>query len=238
MRTTHFFTAVLFVSSCADLGVEPDTAVAGRLTVGPGVVFIERGHVQQGVFKRAGLIDEDGRFAVELPAPGIYGVHTYVADYIYLPLEVEVGEGVITSIAQPAIAWQVFRNAGAWSVDGRQPSDISQLKPPPDTDQSDDPVIANPKVEFSPPDVIQLSLDVYDPDGNLSRQVLAYFPPTGDGIQLNAPAPPVNENYPNGTYTATFFVPEGADPMSPWVFVAADHFCSVSEILARRPEGQ
>ncbi|MEK6606568.1 MAG: hypothetical protein AABZ30_02805 [Myxococcota bacterium] len=228
--------AVLLVASCADFGGEPDTAVAGRLTVGPGVVFLERGSVQQGVFERAGRIREDGRFVVELPAPGTWGVHTYVADYIYLPLEIEVGSGFVTPVEQPAIAWQVFRAGRTWSVDGRQPADISLLEPPPDADPSDDPVISNPRIEFTPPDVIRLSLDVTDPDGNLSRQVLAYFTGMGDGIAMNAPASPINDNYPDGTYTATYLVPEGVDPTAPWVFVAADHFCSVSEILEAEAE--
>lgn len=241
------FVSVLSLCACADLGEAPATGLCGRLTVGPGIAFFEEGQVWQGTFRRCARIDEDGRFCVELPSAGTWGVHLYVGDalnygqYVYLPLEIEVGAGEITPIEQPAIAWQVFRSRGTWNVDGRQPADLSLLQPPPDPGPEDNPAIADPRVEVvgevAGKVTLRAAMDVYDPDGDLSIQTLACDTATWDGLHLNPPSAPQGDNYPDGEYDVVYYAPEGADECAPWVFVAADHLCNVSAILEASPSG-
>lgn len=216
---------------CVDFGGPTKTLVSGRLTVGPGVIFLERGHVQQGIFERAGTIGADGRFSVELPAGGTWGVHLYVAGYFYLPLELDVRAGLNNPVEQPNIDWSTIRMGPAWGASGEQPPDPGELAPIPDTDPTDNPVIMNPAVHRVAPDTYQASVDAIDPNGTLSRQVLVFSGATGAGVALNPPAAPVDENYPNGTYQATIYLPAGADPAAPWYFVAANHGCSSSSIF-------
>lgn len=229
MRTSPFLAALL-LAGCFDLGGEPKTGVFGQLTVGPGAVFLEKGIVQQGEFQRFGVIGEDGRFRVSLPSAGTWGVHLYVEGYFYLPLEIEVREDFFTRIEQPAIDWSIVRNGPSWGSSGEQPMDPRILAAIPDDDPSDNPVLANPTVTGGD-GRWDADVDIFDPNGDLSRQTLVGNEESGEGVMLNNETnlPVVNDNYPNGHYGVTQFLE--VSPQSTWYFVAADHLCSNSPIV-------
>ncbi|MBI2893434.1 MAG: hypothetical protein HYY06_07765 [Deltaproteobacteria bacterium] len=225
--------ATALLAGCVDCGGAPQTGVFGQLTAGPGAIFLEEGPVQQGEFKRFGVIGEDGRFRVSLPSAGTWGVHLYVEGYFYLPLQLEVREDFFTRIEQPAIDWSIVRNGPSWGSSGEQPVDPRILAAIPDDDPSDNPVLTNPTVQMIAAGRFEASVEVLDPNGDLSRQVLLGQEETGDGVQFNTPQglPVIEDNYPNGTYTVTRMPEEVADPHGAWYFVAADHLCSNSPIL-------
>lgn len=220
----------LVAAGCVDLGGPPRTAVSGRVTIGPGIVFLEKGHVQQGVFQRFGLIDRHGRFEVDVPSGGPWGVHLYFDDYFYLPLEVEVREDFVTPIQQPDIDWGTVRDGPTWGASGMQPDDANVLAPIPDDDLGDNPTLEAARVERLSAGTFRATVDITDPDVNLSKQELLGNVETGVGIQLNAPAPPQDDNFPNGTYSATLYLEDEAGTEGAWWFVAADHGCSNSPI--------
>jgi hypothetical protein len=224
----------LTAAACVDLGGAPRTAISGRVTIGPGLVFLEKGHVQQGVFQRFGLIDEHGRFEVDVPSGGPWGVHLYFDDYFYLPLEVDVREDFVTPIQQPDIDWGIVRNGPTWGASGMQPDDANVLAPIPDDDLGDNPTLDGARVERVSEGRFQATVDIQDPNQNLSKQALLGNVETGEGIQLNPPAPPQDDNFPNGIYSATLFPPDDAGTEGAWWFVAADHGCSNSPILEAR----
>lgn len=220
---------------CSDLGGHPRTGIVGQMTTGPGVVFCERGHVQMGTFEKAGMVDADGHFEVDLAGAGPWGVHIYLDGFFYLPLEVEVRDGFLTPVEQLHIRWDIVRMGDVWTGSGAQPDDPRRLAPIPDPEPSDNPTIANPRVAVAS-GVISVSMDVADPNRKLSRQVLAYDTATGEGKQLNPPSSPVDDNFPDGTYTGTFYLPAGADPDAEWIVVAANHGCSNSPVIHVRPQ--
>jgi len=227
---------VLAAAGCVDLGGKPRTAVSGRVTIGGGIVFLEKGHVQQGEFQRFGLIDDDGHFEVEVPSGGPWGVHLYFNDYFYLPLEVEVREDFVTPIQQPDIDWGTVRNGTTWGSSGMQPDDVNVLAPILDDNMDDNPTLVRPRVERVSDGTFRAIAEIADPDRNLSKQELVGNVETGVGIQLNAPAPPVDDNFPDGTYEATLYLPDEAGAEGAWWFVAADHGCSNSPIQEVRAE--
>lgn len=227
--------AALSLAGCFDLGGEPRTGVFGQLTVGPGAIFLEKGPVQQGEFQRFGVIDEDGRFRVALPSAGTWGVHLYVEGYFYLPLELEVREDFFTRIEQPAIDWSIVRNGPSWGSSGEQPPDPRMLAAIPDDDPSDNPVLASPTIHRNDQDLErwEATIDVFDPNGDLSRQVLLGNEETGLGVKFNSPVglPVIEDNFPNGTYRITTRTPWVISPHAAWYLVAADHLCSNSPIV-------
>jgi hypothetical protein len=227
------FTLVL---GCFDLGDPPVTVVAGRLNVAEGVVFVEQGPVHEGVFERATLIGDDGRFSVPVPTDGTHGFHAYAEGYIYLPIEIEVGRGLPTLVTQPMVQWEYLCDVSGRCDWVEQSGDATLLTLAVDEDPSDNPVISNPRAVRRGAGTFEVSLDVFDPDGDLSNQILAHHIGSGVGVELNPPGPIVDGNRPNGTYTRLVFLPEDAPDDGPWQFVAADHLCSNSDILEVLPE--
>ncbi len=225
------------LTGCVDRGADLVNGVQGRLSAGPGVVFIERGPLHDGTFIRAGLIAEDGTFSIGLDDSGTHGFHAYFTDtYLYLPIEVEVEDGVMTTVTQTDVDWEFMCDRGGNCEWVEQSEVIEILTPGQDLDLSDDPVISDPVVRRVGPGAFELELMADDPDGDLSVQVLAYHIASGVGQQMNPPGPVIDGNYPNGLYTLTVFLPEGADDTGPWQFVAADHACSNSPILEVEPQ--
>lgn len=223
-------------AACFDRGEELETGIRGQLTVGPGVVFIERGPVHEGTFERAGLIAEDGSYSVTVTGGGTYGFHTYVENYIYIPMQVEVEEGKWTTLRQQAVDWDFLCDSGGNCDWVEQPPDDTRIAPQADSDLTDNPVLSNIQVTQVAADAFQLSVEVNDPEGDLSNQILAHHVGSGLGVQLNPPGPIIAGNYPNGVYTATVFLAEGANPAGIWQFVAADHECSNSPVLDVEPD--
>ena len=221
----------ILLGGCFDLGGAPQTQVVGQLSVGPGVVVIERGPIYEGTFERGATIGEDGRFTVEISSTGEHGFHAYVNDYIYLPIAIQVEEGVPNRVTQAAVDWDFlceFAGQCEW-VD--QPPSPNILTPGLDEDLTNNPEISNAEVLILGGGTAQIGVDVMDPNGDLSNQILVHHVGSGLGVQLNPPGPVIDGNYPNGRYTATVYVAEGTDPGGPWQFVAADHECSNSPVL-------
>jgi len=225
-------------TACADLGGPAKLGVRGQLAIGPGVVLVEKGQIYQGSFQYGATIGPHGDFEVVVDAEGTYGFHAYVEPrYLYIPIEVQIEGGAERTliagrlpIDQSMVDWEGMceRNGRCEWVD--QSSNPFILTPGLDDDLSNNPVISNPEVRLIAPGTYQVTVDVEDPDGNLSNQILAHPVGTGIGAQLNATGYIIEGNYPNGRYTATV-IADDAEPGSLWLIVAADHECSNSQIL-------
>jgi len=228
--------ALLLLPGCFDRGDLLVNGVEGQLSVGPGVVFIERGNLHEGTFERAGVIGADGTFSVRLEGTGTHGFHAYVENFLYLPIEVEVEDGVLTTITQTDVNWDFLCDRGGNCEWVEQTTVIEVLTPGDDTDLANNPIIRNPSVTRRGEGTFEVSVEVEDPDADLSVQILVHHLATGTGLVLNPPGPVVDGNYPNGLYTRTIFLAEGADDSGPWQFVAADHGCSNSTIMQVDPQ--
>lgn len=217
-------------AGCFDLGSPPTTRVVGRLSVGPGIVFMEKGIVHNGTFARSGLIDANGRFSIELPSGGPWGIHTYVDGYIYLPMQLQIVENQANRVRQEMVDWTYLCDSSMvcdW-VPQTTTSDI--ITPARDPDPSDNPVIQNPMVEERGGGYYRVTVDVSDPNDDLGPQVLVAPGGTGDGYQLNPPGPVVDNRYPQGTYTLTPYVAH-IDRTTPWFFMVADNGCSNTPVV-------
>jgi len=226
----------LFASGCLDLGAPPVTVMRGQLSAGPGVVFAERGVLWEGTFERAGTFGEDGRFAIPVLGGGLWGFHAYLEGYIYLPIQTNIGEGLPTTVTQPMVAWEQLCDMFGRCVWVEQSPNVTILTPEVDMDPTDNPVISNPTVVRRGSGLFQVSVDVFDPNGDLSNQILAHHMASGVAAALNPPGAIVDGNRPNGRYAGTVLIPEDAPQDGPWQFVAADHQCSNSHILVVEPE--
>lgn len=223
-----------FGVGCLDLGDPAVTVMQGQLHTGPGVVFAERGVLHIGTFELATTFEEDGRFDIPVTGDGLWGFHAYLEGYIYLPIQVNVGSGLPTTVTQSMVAWEWLCDRGncEWV---EQSVNATILTPGVDEDPTDNPVISNPRVQRAGAR-FRVSVDVHDPDGDLSNQILVHHIASGIAAQLNPPGPIIDGNRPNGEYTGMVLLPEGGPRDGPWQFVAADHRCSNSDILQVWPE--
>lgn len=176
-----------------------------------GIVMLERGKLFGGRFVRGGVADAAGRFAVELPDGGDWGLHGYSDGYIYHPEAIKVAPGKITR----------FR----WVL-------------PADKVAEDNPRIR--KITFSPDPApgatVTITLEAFDPNLRLSEQVLALNTRTGDAFVMEPPEPPrwgrplEGKLYPNGIYRAKYGPLPPKSDIHDWVFVLANEDCSISWI--------
>ena len=84
------------------LAVPPD-ATAATVIMGtvkneagkplPGLALLEKGEIHNNKWERGALVGADGRFRIELPEGGQYGLHVYSSGYIYSPEAVKVETG-------------------------------------------------------------------------------------------------------------------------------------------------
>jgi len=223
-------------SGCLDLGAAPVTVMQGRLMTGPGAVFAERGELWQGSFERGTTFGEDGSFSVEVSGEGPWGFHAYLEGYIYLPLQVQVGSGLPTTVTQAVVDWELLCDRSGRCDWVEQSTNATVLTAQVDEDPTDNPTISAPTVTRAGGGIFQVSLEVFDPDGDLSNQILVQHLASGVAAQLNPPGPIVDDNRPNGTYTGTVRIPEGEPRDGPWLFLAADHACNNSQLLEVSPE--
>lgn len=228
----------LFGVGCLDLGDPPVIVMQGRLNAGPGVVFAERGVLHEGSWEHAARFGEDGRFEIPVSTEGPWGFHAYLEGYIYLPIQVNIGRGLPTTVTQSMVDWEWLCDMAGNCNWVEQSENVAILTPQVDDDPTDNPVISDPRVRRSDTDAgrFEVSVEVYDPDGDLSNQILVHHIASGIASQLNPPGPIVDGNRPNGLYAGTVLLPDGADGFSAWQFVAADHGCSNSAILEVLPE--
>ncbi len=175
-----------------------------------GVVVIEVGRLYGKDFRYGGKTDELGRFSIEVPKGGDYGLHLYASGYIYFPIGVEVKTGQDNQ----------FR-----------------LTAPPNPAAEEAPVIS--RVQFSPdsenPPQVLISLTVDDPNENLSHQVLGINIRTQEGLRLRPSKMvfPWTRDYPNGTYSFSYANQQETFDPADWLFVAADNRCYTSAVLGQ-----
>ncbi len=176
----------------------------------PGLALLEKGEIHNNVWDRGALVDAQGRFRIEVASGGQYGLHVYSSGYIYSPqaIKVETGktlEAIVTLVPEPT--------------------------------RANTPVIK--RVEFAPWEARQgkvtyVKLDVFDPNGDLGPQVLAFNVASGRPYAMDPPSRvwSLKSNYPNGVYQLK--VDTAQAPINPrdWHFVVADHQCNTSDILA------
>ena len=224
---------------------EINPAVSGQIVgaderpLGPGLTIFERGPVHEGQYETGSVIGEDGKFVVDLPVGGKWGIHIFHDDYFYMPAEVTLEENeqvILTSVFVLWGYWMEVTGQPSWPD---QPTDATKIALLIDDDPSDNPVISDIQftytgTELSPgQEVMDISMNVFDPDEDMSRMALVFDPSTGGGFAMNPPSPPdANGNYPNGVYTLSVIINENHVPgESEWKFVASDNVCNNSPIL-------
>ena len=176
-----------------------------------GIVMLEQGKLFRGKFRRGGVVDSAGRFAVEVPDGDQWGLHGYADGYIYHPESITLAPGKI--------------NRYRWVLSV-------------DKDPQDNPTIGRITLtpEPAPGVTVTITLDAFDPKLRLSEQVLALNARTGDAFVMEPPEQPrwghplEGKLYPNGIYRAMYGpLPPDSD-VTDWVFVVANEDCSISWI--------
>jgi hypothetical protein len=175
-----------------------------------GLALLEKGEIHNNKWDRGTLVGADGRFRIELPEGGQYGLHVYSSGYIYSPEAVKVETGktlAVTVVLEPEPTranTPVIKRAGFIPWEERQG-----------------------KATF-------VKLDVADPNGDLGPQILAFNAATGRAYAMDPPTRirDLKANFPNGVYQLE--VDTSKAPINPrdWHFVVADHGCNTTDILS------
>ena len=225
--------------ACVGSGEVP-ASVSGQIVgdderpIGPGLIMVEKGMVHQGAYRTGGIIDEDGRFTVELDEGGIWGLHLFYNEtYSYLPLEITIDNNEQVYLLSTMVAW------GSWlEITGEptwpdQPDDTRLIRMPFDDNLADNPVLSDVTMTYRGTDLLDITAEVSDPNDDLSRMILAFDTATGNGFAMSPPsAPDPQGNYPDGTYTLTVFVEEAHVPgESTWHFIVSDNLCNNTPVL-------
>lgn len=224
------------ITACVGSGELP-ARISGQIVgadeqgLGPGLILIEAGPVHDGAYILGRAIDESGRFTVDLPGGGTYGLHLFVDDYQYLPAEIEIADHQQIVLTSPMIAWGVWMDLTGEHSWPTQPDDATLTRMPEDEIVEDNPVLEGVQMAWEG-DVLQITAEVSDPDDDLSRMVLVHDEATGAGYGLNAPAPADDRgNYPQGTWSLTLFADDLHVPgESRLCFVVSDNLCNDTPI--------
>jgi hypothetical protein len=176
----------------------------------PGLALLEKGEIHNNVWDRGTLVDANGRFTIELPEGGQYGLHVYVSGYIYSPQAVRIETGktlevTVTLVPEPTRANDpVIKRAGFFRWEARQG-----------------------KVTF-------VKLDVSDPNDDLGPQVMAFNAATGRVYAMEPPRKVRNlkANFPQGVYQLEVDTSQIPISARDWHFVVADHQCNTTDILS------
>jgi hypothetical protein len=207
--------AVGLVALCVALDAGAQTVISGTVKSKagqplPGLALLEKGEIHNNVWDRGGLVGEDGRFRIELPSGGRYGLHVYSSGYIYSPNAVTVDTGKTLEVHIVLV---------------------------PEPTRANDPVIK--KVGFFSGGAKQATVsfvraEVADPNGILGPQVLAFNAATGRAYALDPPTRmrDLKANFPNGVYQLQIDTPAGRLNPKDWHFVVADHQCNTTDILS------
>ncbi len=176
----------------------------------PGLALLEQGEIHNNVWDRGVLVAASGRFTIELPEGGRYGLHVYASGYIYSPQAVRVETGrtlevSVTLVPEPTRANDpVIKRAGFFPWEARQG-----------------------RITF-------VKLDVADPNDDLGPQVMAFNAATGRVYAMDPPrgVRDLKANFPQGVYQLE--VDTSKAPVNPrdWHFVVADHQCHTTDILS------
>jgi len=229
-------TAALSIG-CVGSG-ELQTQISGQLVgetekpLGPGLVLLERGPVHDGAYERCGVVDPDGRFSIDLPVGGVWGIHLFHDDYSYLPAEFEIAEKQQLVLTSPMVVWGDWMDRTGVPTWPDQPANPQLIRMPWDDLPSDNPTLRDLTMTWKSSDILEITVVAEDPDHDLSRMILACNQATGDGYAFNPPGPPVDGLYPDGTYTLTVFRDELDRPgESKWFFIVSDDLCNNSPVL-------
>jgi len=188
--------------------VSGTVATADGKVVASGAVALEKGELHNNAFQAGGAIATDGTFKIPLPSGGRWGLHVYSEKYIYFPLQIQVRENQYNEV--PVVL-------------------------PVDGSTADDPRISNIRFNVISDKVIQVTMQVNDPNHNLGPQMLAIdtkgfkayrlLPRDGDLKNWKA-------SFPDGEYVSPD-IPLGKTAVDPqvWLFVVADHQCSNGAVL-------
>lgn len=188
--------------------VSGTVATADGMVVASGAVALEKGELHNNAFRAGGAVAADGTFKIPLPSGGPWGLHVYSEKYIYFPLQIQVKEGRENTV--PVVL-------------------------PVDATTEDDPRISNIQFNEISDRVMQLRMQVADPNHNLGPQMLAIdtkhfkayrlLPQNGDLKNWKA-------SFPEGPYVSSFIplAKKAVDPQA-WLFVVADHQCSNGAVL-------
>jgi hypothetical protein len=175
-----------------------------------GLVLLEKGEIHNNRWDRGALVDTAGRFRINLAEGGQYGLHVYSNGFIYKPNAVRVETDKTLEVEVVLV---------------------------PEPTRANDPVIKG--IEFGPSEtskgkVMIVKMDVWDPNGILGPQVLAFNAATGRAFAM---APPrwvwsLKSNYPDGVYHLEVDISKS--PLEPrdWHFVVANHKCNTTDILS------
>jgi cytochrome c5 len=183
------------------------TTVSGEVKAGDGglvngIVLIEEGRLYSKKFRYGGVL-ENGLFSIPVKGGGDYGLHIYATGYVYFPVGLAANEGEDVR--------------GSYTL-------------PPNPAAAHSPVLSDIRFEREEGQ-LTISVQVDDPDGNLSHQVLAFNHNTGQSFRMSPPSfvLPFTRVYPNGRYTLRTTVQQSS--AEDWFFVAADNKCYNSPIL-------
>lgn len=228
---------VALLASCVGSGELPAT-LSGQVVgddgrpLGPGLVLVERGKVHAGAYEGGALIDKNGKFSVALPGGGTWGVHLFNDNYSYLPVEVTIDPNQQVVLTNMMVSWGVWMDQTGQPTWPNQPDDTRLVRMPTDDSKADNPQIFDIVMTYPKPGMFQITAQVSDPTGDLSRMVLAYDETTGGGYAMNPPSPPdAKGNYPAGKYTLTVFVdPRHVPGTSKWQLVVSDNMCNNTPI--------
>jgi hypothetical protein len=217
MMRAAFATLIMFGAIGLGAGLEASAATVITGTVKskagqvlPGLALLEKGEIHNNVWDRGTLVDANGRFRIEVPTGGQYGLHVYSSGYIYKPeaIRVETGRTLtvdVVLVPEPTRANDpVIKGAGFFPWEQRQG-----------------------KLTF-------VKLDVSDPNDDLGPQILAFNAATGRVFAMQPPrrVRDLKANFPQGVYQLE--VDTSTVPINPrdWHFVVADHQCNTTDILS------
>jgi len=224
-------------AGCVGSGDVP-TQLSGQIVgiddrpLGPGLVLLEKGPVHEGAYERGALIVDQGRWTAELSSGGTWGIHLFHDDYTYLPAEVTIDENQQVVLTSTNVAWGNWMDLTGQPTWPDQPADSTLVRMPFDDNFDDNPVIESISMEYVDAELMRVTVEVSDPDDDLSRMILAYDSATGGGHALNPPGPPDGlGNFPNGTYQTTVFLDERhRSGETLWHFIVSDNLCNNSPI--------
>ena len=198
------------------------------MPLGPGLVLVEKGPVHAGAYQTGGLIDDQGRFSIDLPSGGTWGIHLFQSEYQYLPLEITIEAHQQVQLTSMMVAWGVWLDLTGLPTWPDQPIDSRLIRMPVDDIKTDNPVFGNVQIHYIGDEFVEITADVSDPTDDLSRMELIYDPTTGGGYAMNPPsAPDAQGHFPQGQYR--LLIPR--DPAhipgkSKLYFVVSDNMCN------------
>lgn len=231
-------TLAWLAQACVGSGELPAT-LSGQIVgsddrpLGPGMVMVERGKVHAGSYEGGTLIDKDGKFSVPLPRGGTWGIHLFHSDYSYVPIEVTIDPHQQVGLTNLMVSWGVWMDLTGQPSWPDQPDDTRLVRMPADDNKADNPVLSNIQMSYPSKSLMEITANVFDPNGDLSRMILVHDTATGAGYALNPPSPPdAKGRYPNGKYALKVLLdPRHVPGKSLWYFVVSDNMCNNSPII-------